>query len=82
MPAVFHRFRLSIIPAGSIFETKANGMTAKVDLLETTAGEQEAAESEGLSATDVKGSERKGANEKETIANFECASGRACNTVL
>jgi len=49
---------VSIIPPGSIFETKANGMTAEVNLLETTAGEQETAESEGLSATDVKGSER------------------------
>jgi hypothetical protein len=48
----------SLIPAGSIFETKSTAMTAQVDLLETTAAEQEAAESEGLAATDVKGSER------------------------
>lgn len=48
----------SLIAAGSIFETKSNNMTGRVNLLETTAGEQEAAESEGLAATDVKGSER------------------------
>ncbi len=43
---------------GGIFKAKSIAMTAKVDELETTAGEQEAAESEGYSATDVKGSER------------------------
>jgi hypothetical protein len=48
----------SLIPGGSIFATKSAAMTAKVDLLETTAGEQAAAKSEGFSATDVKGSER------------------------
>ncbi len=48
----------ALIPGGSIFKAKANAMTAKVNALENTAGEQEAAESEGYSATDVKGSER------------------------
>ncbi|HRI02989.1 MAG TPA: hypothetical protein PLL77_04525 [Pyrinomonadaceae bacterium] len=48
----------SIIPSGSIFETKAAAMTAEVNNLENTAGQQEAAFGEGLSATDVKGSER------------------------
>ncbi|HRI04953.1 MAG TPA: hypothetical protein PLL77_14535 [Pyrinomonadaceae bacterium] len=47
----------ALIPGGSIFKAKANGMTAKVNELENTAGEQEAASSEGFSATDVKGSE-------------------------
>jgi hypothetical protein len=48
----------SLIPSASIFETKSNAMTAKVNAIENTAGEQAAAKSEGLSATDVKGSER------------------------
>lgn len=48
----------SLITAGSIFETKSTAMTAKVNLLETTAGEQSAASASGMSATDVKGSER------------------------
>ena len=48
----------ALITGGSIFAAKTAGMTAKVDLLETTAGEQQAAFGEGLSATDVKGSER------------------------
>lgn len=47
-----------LIPVGSIFETKANALTAKVTVIEDTAGQQEAAKSEGFSATDVKGSER------------------------
>jgi hypothetical protein len=47
-----------LIPDGSIFKDKSNAMKGKVDLLEDTAGQQAAAESEGLSATDVKGSER------------------------
>lgn len=49
---------VSLITAGSILATKSAAMTAKVDLLETTAGQQEAASSAGMSATDVKGSER------------------------
>lgn len=49
---------VALIPAGSIFQTKSAAMTAEVNDLETIAGQQEAAESEGLSATDVKGSER------------------------
>lgn len=48
----------SLIAPDSIFETKSLAMTAKVDELENTAGEQQAAFSEGLAATDVKGSER------------------------
>jgi hypothetical protein len=48
----------SLVPMGSIFETKSDEFTVTVNSLETTAGQQEAAESEGLSATDVKGSER------------------------
>lgn len=47
-----------LIPSGSIFETKTTEMSAMADEIETLAGEQEAAKSEGLSATDVKGSER------------------------
>lgn len=47
----------SLITGGSIFEIKTKGMTGKVNELEDTAGEQEAASSEGFSATDVKGSE-------------------------
>lgn len=47
----------ALIAAGTIFETKSDAMTAKVDLLETTAGQQEAASSSGMGATDVKGSE-------------------------
>ena len=47
-----------LINGGSIFASKAAGMTAKVDQLENTAGQQSAATSQGLSATDVKGSER------------------------
>jgi hypothetical protein len=49
---------VALITAGSIFQTKSSAMTAKVNDLETTAGQQEAAESEGFSATDVKGAER------------------------
>ena len=48
----------SLITGGSIFASKTAGMTVKVDQLETTAGEQSAATSQGVSATDVKGSER------------------------
>lgn len=48
----------ALIPGGSIFATKADAMTTAVNNLENTAGQQEAALSEGLSATDVKGSER------------------------
>lgn len=56
----------ALIPAASIFETKSNAMTAEVNSLENIAGQQEAAESEGLSATDVKGSER-----QDLIAEME-----------
>lgn len=49
---------VALIPAGSQFETSCNAMVAKVNQLETLAGDLEAAVSEGLSATDVKGSER------------------------
>lgn len=48
----------ALIPAGSIFETKSTAMTARVGEIEDIAGQQESAFSEGLSATDVKGSER------------------------
>ena len=47
-----------LVPAGSMFEASTQGMTAKVNSLENNAGLQEAAESESLSATDVKGAER------------------------
>ena len=47
-----------LIAAGSIFESKAHAMTVKVNALETTAGQQSAATSLSVSATDVKGSER------------------------
>ena len=53
----FIDYILLVIP-GSIFETKKNALINKVDALETTAGQKQAAESEGFSATDVKGSER------------------------
>ena len=48
----------ALIPAGSIFDTKSTSMTARVNEIEDIAGQQESAFSEGLSATDVKGSER------------------------
>ena len=47
-----------IIPPGSAFAIKTTAMTTEVGEIEDVAGEQEAAKSEGLSATDVKGSER------------------------
>ena len=49
---------VALIPAGSVFETKSTAMTAQVGEIEDISGQQEAAKSEGLSATDVKGSER------------------------
>jgi len=49
---------VALIPGGSLFETKGTAMVASVDLLETLAGEIESFVGEGLSATDVKGSER------------------------
>ena len=49
---------VALIPAGSVFETKSTAMTAQVGEIEAISGQQEAAKSEGLSATDVKGSER------------------------
>jgi hypothetical protein len=48
----------ALIPAGSIFETKSTAMTVVVGEIEDVAGQQKSAFSEGLSATDVKGSER------------------------
>lgn len=49
---------VALIPGGSMFETKTTALTALVNDLETLAGEAEAFKGEGLSATDVKGSER------------------------
>lgn len=49
---------VALIPAGSMFETKTGLLTAIVDLLEDLLGEVEGFVGEGLSATDVKGSER------------------------
>jgi len=49
---------VALIPAGSQFAIKTAALTAVVNLLETLLGELEAAVGEGLSATDVKGSER------------------------
>ncbi len=48
----------ALIPAGSIFATKTDALTALVDGIETSAGGLASAVGEGLSATDVKGSER------------------------
>ncbi|MBX3291836.1 MAG: hypothetical protein KF881_02970 [Acidobacteria bacterium] len=48
----------ALIPAGSLFETKTTQFTALVDDVENVAGEAAAFTGEGLSATDVKGSER------------------------
>ena len=48
----------ALIPGGSMFETKCATFTELVDELETLSGEVEAFVGEGLSATDVKGSER------------------------
>ena len=47
-----------LITPGSMFETKTALLTALVNTLETLAGTIEAFVGEGLSATDVKGSER------------------------
>ncbi len=49
---------VAFILPGSMFETKCTALTAVVDELETLAGQSEAFVGEGLSATDVKGSER------------------------
>ncbi len=49
---------VALIPGGSMFATVTSGITAKVDTLENIAGDTEAFKGEGLSATDVKGSER------------------------
>lgn len=49
---------VALIPGGSMFETKTALLTTLVNLLETLAGTIEAFVGEGLSATDVKGSER------------------------
>lgn len=60
----------ALTPAGSLFETKCNALTAKVDSLESLAGTLEAAVGEGLSATDVKGSERQDMiDEMEPVRN-------------
>ncbi|CAN5437872.1 hypothetical protein BH10ACI3_BH10ACI3_15450 [soil metagenome] len=48
----------ALIPGGSMFETKTGDLTAAVNELEDLAGELESFVGEGLSATDVKGSER------------------------
>lgn len=48
----------ALVPAGSLFETKLNELTAKVGQIEETSGELEAMIGEGRSATDVKTSER------------------------
>jgi|GEM_PF-1211856 len=48
----------ALIPGGSVFETKTGELTAAVNTLEDFAGQLESAVGEGLSATDVKGSER------------------------
>lgn len=49
---------VALIPGGSMFETKTAALTAVVNDLEALAGQIEAFKGEGLSATDVKGSER------------------------
>lgn len=49
---------VALIPVGSMFETKTAALTALVDDLETLSGDVESFVGEGLSATDVKGSER------------------------
>ncbi len=49
---------VALISVGSLFETKCTALTACVNDLETLAGEYTAFTAEGLSATDVKGSER------------------------
>jgi hypothetical protein len=49
---------VALILPGSLFETKCTALTAVVNDLETLSGELESAKGEGLSATDVKGSER------------------------
>ncbi|HMT08673.1 MAG TPA: hypothetical protein PKA82_11770 [Pyrinomonadaceae bacterium] len=49
---------VALIPAASLFELKTTALTALVNLLEDLLGEVEAFVGEGLSATDVKGSER------------------------
>ena len=47
-----------LIPSGSLFQTKTGAHTTKVNSLDDIAGQHESAVGEGLSATDVKGSER------------------------
>jgi len=49
---------VAFILPGSMFETKCTAMTVLVNELETLSGEVESFVGEGLSATDVKGSER------------------------
>jgi hypothetical protein len=49
---------VALIPGGSMFETKTAAFTAVVNDLEALAGQIEAFKGQGLSATDVKGSER------------------------
>ena len=48
---------VALIIGGSMFETKCTALTACVDTLETLTGEHASFSAEGLSATDVKGSE-------------------------
>ncbi len=48
----------ALIPLASIFATKCNALTASVSEIEALSGELESFVGEGLSATDVKGSER------------------------
>ena len=48
----------ALIPGASMFETKTTALTAVVNNFEDKAGQLESAVGEGLSATDVKGSER------------------------
>lgn len=48
----------ALIPAGTVFATKTASLTTLVDDIEDVAGEAAAFKGEGLSATDVKGSER------------------------
>lgn len=47
-----------LIPTGSIFETKISALSASVDTVLDLLGQVASAVGEGLSATDVKGSER------------------------
>ncbi len=47
-----------LIPGASMFETKTAALTASVNNFEDKSGQLESAVGEGLSATDVKGSER------------------------